>query len=296
MFAFGHVGLTWGGALLLARLSRRLPPWGRRARAAVSRAETRAERPSVAAIDYRLVILGSILPDLIDKPLGVFILREELSNGRIFAHSLLFVVLLLLAALAWRRSAGPALSLLALGSAAHLALDRLWMDPDTLLWPLLRWRLERQDVSDWPEQMLEQLSTDPYVYVSEVVGAAVVAALLASLLVRRGLRGFALSGRMGRRLEGLPGFGLAAWEESPQQLKRGERPAERQAEQRPERRQAARQAQDHPRGIVDVTVVGNERLEPLVPEGGYQVVDIAVAECEAEAADAQAPDQLAPDL
>ena len=37
------------------------------------------------------------------------------------------------------------------------------------------------------------------------------------------------------------------------------------------------------------------RDEPL-PEGGYQVVEIAIAECEPEAADAQAPDQLAPDL
>jgi membrane-bound metal-dependent hydrolase YbcI (DUF457 family) len=189
--------------------------------------ERAGRRPTAGGLDYRFLILGSILPDLVDKPLGLFILREELSNGRIFAHSLLFVVLLLLAALAWRRSAGPALSLLALGSAAHLALDRLWMDPNTLLWPLLRWRPERQDVSDWPEQMLEQLFTDPYVYVSEVVGAALVAALLASLLARRGLRGFALSGRMGRRLEGLPGFGLAAGEERPQQLQRGEGTAQR---------------------------------------------------------------------
>lgn len=227
MFVFGHVGLTWGGTLLLARLSRLRPPQGRLARDAASRAEAAAERPSMAAIDYRFVILGSILPDLIDKPLGVFILGEELGNGRVVAHSLLFVVLLLLGALAWRRSAGPVLSLLALGSAAHLALDRLWMDPDTLLWPLLRFRPERQDVSDWPEQMLEQLFTDPHVYVSEVVGAAVVVALLVSLLVRRGLGLFALSGSMGRRLERLPGFGLGAWEERPQQLKRGERPAER---------------------------------------------------------------------
>ncbi len=227
MFVFGHVGLTWGGTLLLARLWRWLPLWARRSRSAVSRAETTAERTSVAAIDYRLVILGSILPDLIDKPLGVFILAEELSNGRVFAHTLLFVVLLLSAALILRRTAGPALFCLALGSAAHLAMDRLWEEPQTLLWPLLRLRPERQDVSDWPEQMLEYLFADPYVYVSEVVGAAVVAALLASLVMRRGLGWFALSGRMDRRVEGLTGFRLAAWEERPQQLKRGERPAER---------------------------------------------------------------------
>jgi hypothetical protein len=36
--------------------------------------------------DIRLLILGSLLPDLIDKPLGHIILPEN--NGRIFAHTL----------------------------------------------------------------------------------------------------------------------------------------------------------------------------------------------------------------
>lgn len=227
MFVFGHVGLTWGGTLLLARLWRWLSPWARRAHSAVFRTDATAERPSLAAIDYRLVILGSILPDLIDKPLGVFILADEVGSARSFAHSLLFVVLLLAAALAWWRTAGPALSCLALGSAAHLALDRLWRDPETLLWPLLRLRPVREDVSDWPRQMLEYLFTQPYVYISEGVGTVVVAALVISLAARRDLGWFALSGRMSRRVEGLPGFRLAAREERPQQLQRGERPAER---------------------------------------------------------------------
>ncbi len=93
MFLFGHVGLTWGGALLLVRASRRL------ARSAPV-AEAAAQRPPDAGIDYRFVILGSILPDLIDKPLGLFILRKQISNGRTFAHSLLFASLIGLTSLA----------------------------------------------------------------------------------------------------------------------------------------------------------------------------------------------------
>src|SRR3972149_3962611 len=73
------------------------------------------------------------------------------------AHSLLFVLLLLLAAFAWRGSAGSALSLLALGSLVHLAMDRLWTDLDMLLWPLLGWRPERQDVSGWAGEKLGAL-------------------------------------------------------------------------------------------------------------------------------------------
>jgi hypothetical protein len=134
------------------------------------------------------------------------------------AHSLLFVLLLLLAAFAWRGSVGSALSLLALGSLAHLAMDRLWTDLDTLLWPLLGWRPERQDVSGWLEQMLEKLFSDPYTYVSEVAGAAVVVVLLASLIRRRGLRDFVLCGRMWPSGAGRPKGGLAARQESPQEL------------------------------------------------------------------------------
>jgi inner membrane protein len=227
MFVFGHVGLTWGGALLLARLSHWWSGWRPRACGAVRRRRTTGERLSAATIDYRAVILGSMLPDLIDKPLGIFILGDELHNGRFLGHSLLFVVLLLLAALAFRRSAGPVLSAVALGSAAHLVLDRMWVETDTLLWPLLGWTPEKEDVSGWLEQMLEQLFSDPYIYLSEAAGALVVAAILASLLAGRSLREFALTGRMGWHPVGLPVFGLAAGKKRPQQLKRGEGAAQR---------------------------------------------------------------------
>lgn len=219
MFVFGHVGLTWAGTLLVARLSRRLPPWGRQAQRAVSRAATRAKRYSVAAIDYRLLILGAILPDLIDKPLGVFLLREQISDGRFFAHSLLFVSVIGMTSLVWRGEARRFLIPLALGLAAHLVLDRMWMQTDILFWPLRGWLPERQDVSHWPEQMLELLFSDPYNYISEVVGAGIVAALLAWMLKRHSFREFIRTGWMK--------VGLADGEESPQQLKRGERPAER---------------------------------------------------------------------
>ncbi len=63
-------------------------------------------------IDVRLLMLGSILPDLIDKPLGHLIFPED--NGRIFAHSLLFVILLVLIGIRSRK-----VMTVALGSALH---------------------------------------------------------------------------------------------------------------------------------------------------------------------------------
>lgn len=41
------------------------------------------------SIDYRFVMLGSILPDMIDKPIGAFLFRNTFHNSRIFAHTLI---------------------------------------------------------------------------------------------------------------------------------------------------------------------------------------------------------------
>ena len=45
-------------------------------------------------LDIRLLLLGSLLPNIIDKPLGQIIFRESLSNGRIFTHTFLFLILI----------------------------------------------------------------------------------------------------------------------------------------------------------------------------------------------------------
>jgi len=215
VFVFGHVGLTWGGSLLLVESGRRLPFANRLPAAEIA-----------SAVDYRLVIVGSMLPDIIDKPLGVFVLSEEVSTGRAFAHSLAFVSAIALAALVRPGTARRLLAPVALGAAAHLVFDRMWKEPHTLLWPLLGWRLERVDVSGWWRQMLEQLFSDPYTYVSEAAGAAVVVALLAFLIRTGGLRDFILSGRMGPIGAGRPVVGSAG-QERPYELQGGERPAQR---------------------------------------------------------------------
>ena len=42
-----------------------------------------------------------MLPDLIDKPLGIYLLRRQLSSGRIYGHALLLVSVLCWAARYW---------------------------------------------------------------------------------------------------------------------------------------------------------------------------------------------------
>jgi len=85
--------------------------------------------------DYRLILLGLVVPDLIDKPLGVWLLRDALSNGRVFAHTLLFGVLLLAVGVyVYIRRRNLSLLCLSFGNIAYLGLDEMWLNSGTLFW------------------------------------------------------------------------------------------------------------------------------------------------------------------
>lgn len=90
-------------------------------------------------LDYRLLVIGAILPDIIDKPLSLLVLPEVLDTTRLIAHTLLFPLLLFLV---WRLDSGRRLSFLlplAIGSGLHLLLDGMFTMPTTLLWPFMGW-------------------------------------------------------------------------------------------------------------------------------------------------------------
>ena len=90
-------------------------------------------------MDYRLLAIGAIFPDIIDKPLSWLVMPETLDTSRLIAHTLLFPLLLLVV---WRLFSGRRLKFLlplAIGSALHLLLDAMWGMPNTLLWPFMGW-------------------------------------------------------------------------------------------------------------------------------------------------------------
>jgi membrane-bound metal-dependent hydrolase YbcI (DUF457 family) len=78
-------------------------------------------------------MLGSMLPDIIDKPLGELLFGTP-AMGRTFAHTLLFFFLISSAAYYWK---DLRLASLAGGIFAHLFLDFMWNSPSTLFWPFL---------------------------------------------------------------------------------------------------------------------------------------------------------------
>jgi membrane-bound metal-dependent hydrolase YbcI (DUF457 family) len=72
--------------------------------------------------------IGSVLPDLMDKPLGYILFSSTLSNGKIFFHSLLIVVLFFIAGIAvWHWYRSRAFIGVAMGILCHQIVDGMWM-------------------------------------------------------------------------------------------------------------------------------------------------------------------------
>jgi inner membrane protein len=131
-------------------------------------------RRMASLIDYRLVLIGSVLPDLIDKPLGV-LFPQALGAGRDFAHTLLFLALVTgLGVLLWRKKKQPGGLVLAGGCLAHLILDSMWQHPEVLLWPFYRTAHSLEFPAGNPDVWLyfwiNAILTKPVVYISELFG------------------------------------------------------------------------------------------------------------------------------
>ena len=126
-------------------------------------------------LDYRIILSGSLLPDVIDKPLGLFLLPNLLDfNGRTIGHTLVFnLVLLAIGVLILKARGHYTLLVLALSSSGHLLLDQMWHTPQTLFWPFLGWGFPPgvPDLNDW---MMFQL-TAQWLSIPEVIGLLVLA-------------------------------------------------------------------------------------------------------------------------
>jgi len=176
MLLFAHVGITFGAAAAAAGIARR------RGLSSVM------DWPAALAryLDIRWLMAGSLLPDIIDKPLGQYLLPDLIGTGRAYAHTLLFLIVLSAAAwLVQRRSGRTWPTALALGTLTHLVLDQMWRAPQTLFWPLLGLKLEPTTTENWFGGLWEGLLHRPAVFVPEIIGFLVLAWFGLLLLKRR---------------------------------------------------------------------------------------------------------------
>ena len=137
MFIFGHAGVSSLAAYLMKR--------------------------RIHNIDYRYVALGSMLSDIIDKPLGLIILKDVLYNGRLIGHTLLFAFALTV--ISFTKNSMK-LKMLSLGIWLHLLFDAMFLYPKTLLWPVFG----NFRSLDYHPNFILQLVSNPLAYVPEAVG------------------------------------------------------------------------------------------------------------------------------
>lgn len=162
MFLFGHVGITIG----LAQVAQ------------YSLVKKENENTGLR-LDYRLVALGSMLPDIIDKPLGGLILGDYLGNGRIYCHTFIFLLpLFVLGMIFWYQFKKPVFLILAGGSLVHQVLDSMWLYPETLLWPAYGLSFPRGNVDLWLSKWMKSLTTDPGVNIPEIAGVIIILCFL----------------------------------------------------------------------------------------------------------------------
>lgn len=202
MFVLGHTGFTLLSTYLIERALSR--PGARSS--ILSRHknnqdtqghDTLNDKSSIdVKIDYRLVLLGSMLPDFIDKPLALWLLPNIFGITRTIGHSaLLGGVLLLLGGVLILRTKRTGMFVLALASLGHLVLDRIWSLPEVMWWPCYGWGFPKEDGAGTIKGWLDTLFSSPTTFVPEIVGGLVLMSMVFSLRRRRRWLGFLHHGR-----------------------------------------------------------------------------------------------------
>ena len=209
MLLFGHIGITAGAVRVYDILISRAKPENIYSPASNSKVDSTTDRSQprlqkslsdtkklVGSVDYRMVVLGSLLPDVIDKP--VMFLMANLAggaslSGRGYAHTLLFNLALFIGGLVFLRYRKLWLFTISLCSFGHLILDQIWNRPVVLLWPLFG-PLPEGETAGWLSNILEGLFSHPGTYIPEIIGLAIVLLFVYRLAVKRGIISFIKEG------------------------------------------------------------------------------------------------------
>ncbi len=199
MLLFGHLGTTLGAARIIESLSSKS-------------GSTQAK----ASIDYRLIMLGAMLPDIIDKPLVLMLADKPVGSARFIAHSLIFTVALLvfgeLCEVVFERSG---FLIIACASFAHIIEDLIWCTPKVLFWPYYNWVYGNINTSrptfssGYIESRVRIITTSvsklnwgeilskPSVFIPELIGGVIIVYFLAKLILNRKLFEFIRTGKLG---------------------------------------------------------------------------------------------------
>jgi hypothetical protein len=122
-------------------------------------------------VDIRYLVLGALLPDLIDLPIGTVVLADRYATGELWFHSLLaptlYMSIVLLATS--RGRARRAWMALGVGWLLHLLLDGVWVDREVFGWPFFGFEIPVGESQYW-EHAWERAFSDPWRWVKEALG------------------------------------------------------------------------------------------------------------------------------
>lgn len=87
-----------------------------------------------------MLLVGALIPDIVDTPIGL-LFYGQLHSVRLFTHGLLLAAAVMVIVVMTTRRGRPRKMWmpLAIGLLLHVLLDAMWLDPETLWWPLLGW-------------------------------------------------------------------------------------------------------------------------------------------------------------
>jgi hypothetical protein len=86
--------------------------------------------------------------------------------------------------------------ILSFGVFIHLILDQMWLNLQTLLWPIYGFTFPKGDVANWLHNVFISLRTDPAVYVPELVGTVILIWFLVLLVRKRQILSFLKNGEV----------------------------------------------------------------------------------------------------
>ena len=199
MFIFGHTGITIGAGMLIEAITNRQrkkeglqesesnPPTGLRWK---GRMPYQKDKPKIFPVgrwlDYRLLLIASLLPDIIDKPLGQVFLKNTFSYGRIYGHTLVFILITgILGMWVFKKRGNGWLLTMAFGSLMHDMEDQLWWWPQVLWWPLKGWIFPKEDLSSWLQGVFHAVITKPEAFIPELVGIGILALAAARVILNK---------------------------------------------------------------------------------------------------------------
>jgi len=131
------------------------------------------------AMDLRFPAVGAVLPNLVDKPVGLLLWNDRFGTGRLWGHTLVFSVVLLVAVMTLTRRGSLARRQwlgLPIGTLLHLLLDGMWSSPETFWWPLAGSSFPVMEPSTLAGLAIERITTP-----AALVGAAAGLAYLTYL-------------------------------------------------------------------------------------------------------------------